>query len=296
MKKNPTPDTGNDETPPHGITRPSPADLARAYLVRSEMLTDDPADRSALATLTLVMDSLDLIVRCWLSGDGGTIDQVVEASGDLFGWRTCPSCHEATHPDEWDARGFCVGCRPCARCGETGRTLDEESTCADCLGLYPEEMGEDDQDRDAYGAPYGGRGDLIQEPTDVLDALYDLAEWLGGDDPEVPSFRDALVRWHHDDEPMRVRFGIVPQDYDGDTADLDGDLSVFYWLTRTEAACLLPGGDDQHDEWVVVDCVTPHPCRHGHRECAVLPGGLCWQGARHDLDDLGNPFGGALDR
>lgn len=278
MKKNPTPDTGNDETPPHGITRPSPDDLARAYLVRSEMLTDDPADRSALATLTLVIDSLDLIVRCWLSGDGGTIDQVVEASGDLFGWRTCPSCHEATHPDEWDARGFCADCYAsgdveCSRCGETGRLLDEESTCADCLGLYPEEMGDDDQDRDAYGAPYGGRDDL-----------------------DVPALRDALVRWHDDDEPLRVRFGIIPDGYHGDTADLVGDLSVFYWLTRTEAACLLPGGDDQHDEWVVVDCETPEPCRHGHHECAVIAGGLCWNGARDDLDDLGNPFGGALDR
>lgn len=155
-----------DPTPPGGILRPSRADLAEAYLARWRMVTDDTADRDAIATLTLALDSLALATRLWISGDPHTLDAVLLASArDLFGWRTCPSCHDTTHPDEWDARGFCADCYAsgdvkCARCGETGRLLDEESTCADCLGLYPEEMGDDDQDRDAYGAPYGGRDDL----------------------------------------------------------------------------------------------------------------------------------------
>lgn len=147
-----------DPTPPEGIPRPSRADLAEAYLARWRMVTDDTADRDAIATLVLALDSLALVTRLWIWGDPHTLDTVVLASArDLFGWRDCPHCHEITHPDDWDARGYCSSCRDdgaieCHGCHEPGGVLDSVGLCRDCAG--------GDQDRDAYGAPYGGRDDL----------------------------------------------------------------------------------------------------------------------------------------
>lgn len=122
-----------DPTPPEGIPRPPAGDLARAWLTDNAGATEH--DRAVLATLTLALDSLALVTRLYLWGDAHTLDAVVVAGArDLFGWRDCSRCREITHPDDWDARGCC-------------------SSCAD-------DTTDDDQDRDAYGAPYGGRDDL----------------------------------------------------------------------------------------------------------------------------------------
>lgn len=124
-----------DPTPPHGTERPAPPDrgqAARTYL--ATVYTTDPTDRLALDTLSEMVDALALAVRLSHSGDLDILAHVLVDSGrDWFGWFRCPSCHANTAPDERGESGYCMDC--------------DEATA-------------DDQDRDAYGAPYGGRDDL----------------------------------------------------------------------------------------------------------------------------------------
>lgn len=141
-----------DPTPPEGIPRPPAGDLARAWLDDASAILRGDDDRAVIATLTLALDSLALATRLWIWGDPHTLDTVVLASArDLFGWRDCPHCHEITHLDDWDARGYCSSCREdgaieCHGCHEPGGVLDSVGLCRDCA----------DDDRDDLGNPFGG--------------------------------------------------------------------------------------------------------------------------------------------
>lgn len=144
-----------DPTPPEGILRPPAGDLARAWLNEASdhaINHGDDYTTAVLDSLALALDSLALAVRLWISGDPHTLNAVLVASArDLFGWRDCPHCGEITHPDEWDARGYCSACREdgaieCHGCHEPGGVLDSRGLCRGCA----------DDTTDDLGNPFGG--------------------------------------------------------------------------------------------------------------------------------------------
>lgn len=196
-----------DPTPPHGIERPPTpkTDLREHYattLGKVHAFTDH--DRAVLLTATDALDALALAVWAYHHGDEYALrDALIESGRDWFGWSKCDACGEDAHRDDL-----------------TDHNGDE--LCEAC------HADTDDQDRDAYGAPYGGRDDLDEPRTISATITYD-------DDPE----------------PVAVLFGVFPSGYSGTGEDLPGDWRVFFWLDEDEASRLAPGFG-MGDGWTVL--------------------------------------------
>ena len=159
-----------DEAPPHGIPRPTLAvtirnaddlDRLRDLLTTLTGVATDDEDTPTADLYRLGVSVLDLseaLLVAISSGDPHGLREVAGTLAPVLGWYECDECAKLLPVDEITVYGVCVGCyegdgpgHTCQACRESGRLLDSEGLCSDCS---------DDQDRDAYGAPYGGRDDL----------------------------------------------------------------------------------------------------------------------------------------
>jgi hypothetical protein len=61
--------------------------------------------------------------------------------------------------------------------------------------------------------------------------------------------QEVLIRVNGEDEERVAVFGLIPDDYEGDLADLPDDEGVYYWLTRQEWESLRVG--DEYGDAVI---------------------------------------------
>jgi hypothetical protein len=61
--------------------------------------------------------------------------------------------------------------------------------------------------------------------------------------------QEILIRVNGEDEERFAVFGLIPDDYEGDLADLPDDEGIYYWLTRQEWESLKVG--DEYGDGVI---------------------------------------------
>jgi hypothetical protein len=61
--------------------------------------------------------------------------------------------------------------------------------------------------------------------------------------------QEVLIRVNGEDEERVAVFGLIPDDYEGDLADLPDDEGIYYWLTRQEWESLKVG--DEYGDAVI---------------------------------------------
>jgi hypothetical protein len=61
--------------------------------------------------------------------------------------------------------------------------------------------------------------------------------------------QEVLIRVNGEDEERIAVFGLIPDDYEGDLADLPDDEGIYYWLTRQEWESLRVG--DEYGDAVI---------------------------------------------
>jgi hypothetical protein len=61
--------------------------------------------------------------------------------------------------------------------------------------------------------------------------------------------QEVLIRVNGEDEERVAVFGLIPDDYEGDLADLPDDEGIYYWLTRQEWESLKVG--DEYGDGVI---------------------------------------------